>query len=324
MFIAHNSAALIEGLLAVMDAGCIAAPVNHRWSAKELASVMAFTAPAAVLVDSHCGDLLQQAIHHQPPVLKALPIIHLGSGNQISHRHMGPKHHQTSMHASAAFPDISTEQLIQQQLQRCAHATARPAMRPALQLQLRMPPSGAALICYTSGTTGRPKAALLPHSALHAQSLCKLAAVRYRRQDVYLHLAPLFHVGGLSSLFAVLMAGGCHVVLPRFDAAAAMGAIRDFSVTSFIAVPTMVQDMARAATALGASGQTATAPGMQGVAAAVTGTQRAAASRGGMHGGMQSVERVLVGAGGTSTAMQVGDNWGKLLHRTNCPVDSKK
>lgn len=74
------------------------------------------------------------------------------------------------------------------------------------------PPDGSALICFTSGTTGRPKGVVLSHANLHVQSLAKLARVGYCREDVYLHLAPLFHIGGLSSLMAVLMAGASQVL----------------------------------------------------------------------------------------------------------------
>ena len=48
------------------------------------------------------------------------------------------------------------------------------------------------------------QAARLTHSALRAASAAKLAVVGYSRSDTYLHLAPLFHVGGLSSALAVL------------------------------------------------------------------------------------------------------------------------
>lgn len=48
------------------------------------------------------------------------------------------------------------------------------------------------------------QAAALSHAALAAASAAKLAAVGYCRDDIYLHAAPLFHVGGISSALAVL------------------------------------------------------------------------------------------------------------------------
>lgn len=60
---------------------------------------------------------------------------------------------------------------------------------------------------------------------------------------MYLHTAPLCHIGGISSALAVLMAGGCHVITPKFEANMAFEAIREHNVTSLITVPTMMADL---------------------------------------------------------------------------------
>ncbi len=70
---------------------------------------------------------------------------------------------------------------------------------------------------------------------------------------MYLHAAPLFHIGGLSSALAMLMAGARHVFLPRFAPAEFLGAVAAMGVTSFIAVPAMVAALVDAAAA-GADG----------------------------------------------------------------------
>ncbi|KAL0310505.1 UNVERIFIED_CONTAM: 2-succinylbenzoate--CoA ligase, chloroplastic/peroxisomal [Sesamum angustifolium] len=113
----------------------------------------------------------------------------------------------------------------------------------SVTLDYRWAPEGAAVICFTSGTTGRPKGATISHSAIVVQSLAKIAIVRYDEDDVYLHTAPLCHIGGISSAMAMLMAGGCHVMLPKFDTNLAIEAIREHNVTSLITVPTMMADL---------------------------------------------------------------------------------
>ncbi|EHA8587296.1 putative 2-succinylbenzoate--CoA ligase, chloroplastic/peroxisomal [Cocos nucifera] len=60
---------------------------------------------------------------------------------------------------------------------------------------------------------------------------------------VYLHTAPLCHIGGISSCIAMLMAGGCHVFIPKFDAKSCFQAIEQLHVTSFITVPAMIADL---------------------------------------------------------------------------------
>ena len=61
--------------------------------------------------------------------------------------------------------------------------------------------------------------------------------------QVYLHTAPLCHIGGISSCMAILMAGGCHVLKPKFDAKSAFDAIKEHGVTSFITVPAIMADL---------------------------------------------------------------------------------
>ena len=81
-------------------------------------------------------------------------------------------------------------------------------------------PLGAAVVCFTSGSTGTPKGTLLSHTAFHVQAVAKILFAGYSNTDIYLHCAPLFHIGGLSSALAMLMVGAQHIFLPRYSAAA--------------------------------------------------------------------------------------------------------
>ncbi|KAK8584629.1 hypothetical protein V6N13_138584 [Hibiscus sabdariffa] len=104
-------------------------------------------------------------------------------------------------------------------------------------------PEGAVLICFTSGTTGRPKGVVISHAALIVQSLAKVAIVGYSEDDVYLHTTPLCHIGGLSSAMAMLMVGACHIFMPKFEASLALKAIEQHHVTSLITVPAIMADL---------------------------------------------------------------------------------
>lgn len=74
--------------------------------------------------------------------------------------------------------------------------------------------------------------------------MCKNAFIMlWTFSQVYLHTAPLCHIGGLSSAMAMLMVGACHVLLPKFEATLAIEAIEQHSVTSLITVPAMMADL---------------------------------------------------------------------------------
>ena len=81
-----------------------------------------------------------------------------------------------------------------------------------------MPPLDAespAAILYTSGTTGRPKGALLDHGNLLAQGRGALEVWRWTAQDTLVHALPLFHLHGLGmGLHGTLLSGGSAVLVP--------------------------------------------------------------------------------------------------------------
>jgi acyl-activating enzyme 14 len=130
-------------------------------------------------------------------------------------------------------------------------AAASAASAAPLPLPLRRAPGDVVTLVFTSGTTGTPKAAALTHASFAAASAAKLAVVGYAESDVYLHSAPLCHVGGLSSAHALLCARGAHLFLPRWSATGALSAMRAPSrpVTATALVPAMLSDLLAAADA---------------------------------------------------------------------------
>ena len=103
-------------------------------------------------------------------------------------------------------------------------------------------PTDTAVILYTSGTTGQPKGAELSHAnmTMNATNLPRLFGFHPDGHDTYLCALPLFHSFGqtviMNSGFSL---GGTLVMLPRFDAKAALGLMVKENVTFFAGVPTM-------------------------------------------------------------------------------------
>jgi malonyl-CoA/methylmalonyl-CoA synthetase len=94
-----------------------------------------------------------------------------------------------------------------------------------------------AALLYTSGTTGRPKGAQLPQSALAANGAALHQAWGFRPGDVVLHCLPVFHTHGLFVALSPAMLNGSAVVfLPRFEAGAVIEALPGSTV--FMGVPT--------------------------------------------------------------------------------------
>ena len=112
-------------------------------------------------------------------------------------------------------------------------ASHRPAQAPVVA---RAEDDAAALL-YTSGTTGRPKGAVITHGNLASNALALYEAWRFGPEDVLLHTLPLFHVHGLFvALHTAFLASARIVLLARFDAAEVVERLPQATV--YMGVPT--------------------------------------------------------------------------------------
>ena len=102
------------------------------------------------------------------------------------------------------------------------------------------------LIMYTSGTTGRPKGALLTHGNMTWACIDQVLGFGFTRDERTLAMAPLFHIGGLNgTLNPTLLRGGCVVLVRGFDPPATLAVVAEQRVTSFFAVATMLDALSR-------------------------------------------------------------------------------
>jgi acyl-CoA synthetase (AMP-forming)/AMP-acid ligase II len=101
-------------------------------------------------------------------------------------------------------------------------------------------PDDPALICFTSGTTGAPKGAVLRHRNLLAGVESVTRAWRMSPDDLLVHSLPVFHAHGLVvGAYGTMTAGGSAVLLPAFDPDAVADTVRAEAATLFFGVPTM-------------------------------------------------------------------------------------
>jgi long-chain acyl-CoA synthetase len=99
-----------------------------------------------------------------------------------------------------------------------------------------------AVVLYTSGTSGRPRGAMLPHRALLAnlEQGARITPPVIGPDDVLLLVLPLFHVYGLNAgLGAVARHGATGVLCERFDPVETLDEIRRHGVTNVVGAPPM-------------------------------------------------------------------------------------
>ncbi|MFE0020866.1 long-chain fatty acid--CoA ligase [Amycolatopsis sp. NPDC059021] len=102
-----------------------------------------------------------------------------------------------------------------------------------------------ALILYTSGTTGRPKGAMLTHGNIVWNTCNVLVGVDLTADDRALISAPLFHVAALNqTLLPTFAKGGCSVIAPGWNVDTCYDLIEKHRVTWMFGVTTMFADFA--------------------------------------------------------------------------------
>ncbi|MGA6205853.1 long-chain-fatty-acid--CoA ligase [Nocardia testacea] len=202
-----NSMEIVEAFLASNRLGAIGVPINFRLVAGEIAYLLADSGAKAAVVDARFATALAEARREAPQLLSCLVI--------------GGSDGAAGEDYEAALRDADPE-------------------FAAAAVDERDP----AYIMYTSGTTGRPKGAVLTHDnlLLHAFSVALHQGVS-GDDRVALNGAPLFHIAGLSSYLMCLLPGGTFVITPSggFDPAASVELLARERVSSCFFVPAQWQ-----------------------------------------------------------------------------------
>jgi acyl-CoA synthetase (AMP-forming)/AMP-acid ligase II len=103
-----------------------------------------------------------------------------------------------------------------------------------------VPMDGADLaqIYYTSGTTGQPKGVMLNHANVTSHALGTIAELHLTDRDVWIHVAPMFHLADAWATWAITWVGGTHVMVPHFDPKKVLETIQKEKVTLTNMIPT--------------------------------------------------------------------------------------
>jgi acyl-CoA synthetase (AMP-forming)/AMP-acid ligase II len=209
-YLGKNSPAYFEVLLGCAKAGVVMTPINWRLAGPEVAYIIE-DCDGEVLFFGREFAGLALALAPDLPSLRACIAIE-GQPD-------GATDYRTWRNAQNAEPPPP-----------CADRTTT-----AVQL-------------YTSGTTGRPKGALLPHRAFFA-SLTHLAErpawSHWTAEDVSLLAMPIGHIGGTGWGIQALLAGATSVVMREFDPDAVLAAIETYRISKIFMVPAAMQIVVR-------------------------------------------------------------------------------
>jgi long-chain acyl-CoA synthetase len=202
----RNRPEMIETMFACFKGGLCLVPLNSRFTADEVAYHVEDSGAVAVLTDDEGADIVLAGTR---PSRDRVHVVVAGD-------------------APLAEGTVSLEQLVEA-------TDERPVTVPVDRDEL-------AWLFYTSGTTGRPKGAMLTHANLAFATASWLADLTpMTEHDVTLHAAPLSHGAGFHALAAA--ARGAHQVIPqspRFDPAGILELLVAQRVSNTWMVPTQI------------------------------------------------------------------------------------
>lgn len=211
VLIAQNSAEFAVIEQAIFLSGRVRVALSPRLGRHEIAGIVQDCRPALLVVDRTTMPTVAAALDSPdgpPPLLVAVDdAARTGSGEVLG------------------FTDLLADD---------------PAARPRIPA-----PADLAALLYTSGTTGKPKGAMITHSAWLAMvrnTLVELGPVIPGER--LLTVAPMTHLGGYLSL-CFTARGCCQVIHRQFDAAAVLEAIERGSIQHLPLVPTMIGMLVR-------------------------------------------------------------------------------
>jgi fatty-acyl-CoA synthase len=203
--LAHNSMAYVDLLFGLGKIGAVLAPLNWRLTGRELTYIVNDCQPKVLIV----GPEFVSVYEEMRAETHVEHLIALEGANLP-----GADSYEGSLEqASASEPE-----------------------RPLIEAD------DAYCILYTSGTTGRPKGAILPHRQVLWNAINTVISWGLSEKDVSPILTPMFHSGGLFVFLVPLFYAGGRIVMARsFDPDASLDLIVSERCTVILGVPTLFQ-----------------------------------------------------------------------------------
>lgn len=217
-YMGANHPALLETLFATSRIGAITVLINARLAASEVHYILTDCDARLLFAGPDQLKIFGLLAADELPALENVIAIEPSA-------HGEPRHHcNWPLHEYASFLQNPTPVL------------------PHVAVSLDDP----CLIMYTSGTTGRPKGAVLTHGNIFFNDMNVLIETDVRSDEVCLAAAPLFHIAGLNGLvLPVFLKGGRILITSQFRAELALELIEREKATSMFGVPAMLDALSQ-------------------------------------------------------------------------------
>ena len=210
-----NSIEFMEVLFAVAKIGAICVPLNFRLAGPELAYAIANSESRALFYSGDLHDSAQAALN-APEVVDVRHVVCIPADGA-----------DDAVDVASGVTMLRYQALLEAGQSHDVHRS--------------VDTDDPLLILYTSGTTGRPKGAMLTHHNMYTNAIhLILAGQGLSRYDKTITPCPLFHVGGLCvHTVPLFYAGGCTVVMREFDPAGLLKLMEQEKATVEFLVPAM-------------------------------------------------------------------------------------
>lgn len=204
-----NCPEFVIGLYGALRAGATVIPINPTFTGDEIGYILSNGDVKTVVALDVLAPLIEKLLPSLPRMQHVILTDSAQGSNEISGRQLKTF---TSMldfdSALPEFPDIEDEDV--------------------------------AVILYTSGTTGKPKGAMLTHKNIYSNAMDTANYLKMTSEDRTIATLPMFHVFCLTvALNAPFIHGGTIVIVPKFSPGEIFRLVREYQATVFAGVPTM-------------------------------------------------------------------------------------
>ena len=205
-FLSLNCHRLLEAYYGVLEAGGILLPLNYRLAAGELAYILNDAGASVLFLEGEFSEFVG-GFRQQLASVRSF--------------------YQLDGTAQADWLSPSTyEELLR-------------SAQPLREELMSFDEDAVAEIFYTSGTSASPKGVMLTHRNVYLHAMNVMVHQHTRYEDVQMHTIPLFHANGWGAAHTITLAGGTHIMLPRFAPEEAFALIERERVTALNIVPIM-------------------------------------------------------------------------------------